>query len=423
MRRDMKKLFAIAAVLLAIFSSCKKINFPDDTLEGTLSFTSFTLAYDTEVLTKAVSKAPDTYAIIITDNNGAEVVSTTYGAIVADGGEIDLLAGNYTLTARSTASEVPASVFDEPVYGASEEFTIVAGETTEIGSLVCKLLQCKVTVDYDEEFLKCVTGDCQTDVTVTAGAPLAYKLGYNSGNFSIEDSAGYFAVNNGEKTTMNVVFKGSIEGKIQKMTAALTGIQPQQWRQIKFYKKIDEQGNALFEISITDFIDDEELSVEVSVVPEDVIGDDPERPIGDGGITLEFADDCTMFTDLMNIVVPEKTTKMDLRVLATVPNGVRKFYVDISSTSDTFIGAVNAAGGTRLDLVNPSQESEIVFQIVPFTHGADLVGKTSIPFDLSNAQEAILGFEGEHTFTMDVTDQLGCNKKLTVKMIVKKVEE
>lgn len=418
MRRDMKKFFIITTAILAIFSSCKKINVPDDSLEGTLSFASFTLAYDTEVLTKAVSKAPDTYAIIITDNNGAEVVSTTYGAVVADGGEIDLLAGNYTLTARSTASEVPASAFDEPVYGASEEFAIVAGETTVIGSLVCKLLQCKVTVEYDEEFLKCVTGDCQTDVTVTAGAPLTFKLGYNSGCFSFENSAGYFAVNNGDKTTMNVVFKGSIEGKVQKMTAALTGVQPQQWRQIKFFKKLDEQGNSVFEISIIDYIDDKELTVELSVADEDIIGEDPDRPVGDGGIILEFAEDCTMFDDFSDILVPAMSTPMDLRVVASVPNGVKKFYVDISSTSESFIGAVNAAGGTRLDLINPSSESEIVFQIVPFTHGIDLIGRTTILFDLSNAQEAILAFPGKHTFTMDVTDQAGCNNKLAVTMVV-----
>ena len=415
----MKKSFAILAMALAVFSSCRKINIPDKPESGTLSFSAFSLSCDTEVLTKAVSAAADTYAIIITDAEDNEVLTTTYGEVLESGGEIELLAGNYTLTARSTAENVPASVFEKPVYGASAPFSIVAGQTTEIGSLTCRLLQCKVTVDYDEAFLESVTGDCQTDVTVTAGYPLSYKLGLSDGKTAFDESAGYFAVNNGERTTMNVVFKGSIEGKTQKMTAALTGIQPQQWRQIKFYKKTDEQGNASFGISITDFIDDEELLVQLSLVDEDVIGDDPERPLGDGGITLEFAEDCTMFDDMSNIIVPPMSTPMDLRMVAKVPGGVKKFFVDIASTSESFISAVDVAGGTRLDLVNPSEASTIVFQIVPFTHGSELLGQTLINFDLSGAQEAILEFKGEHTFTMDITDSNGCNKKQSVTMIVK----
>lgn len=422
MNRDMKKIIAILTIALAAVTSCRKINIPDAEQTGTLSFSSFSLSCDDEVLTKAVSAAPGSYAVIVTDEDGNDVLSTTYEEITKADGEFELLAGNYTLTARSISEEVPAAVFSTPIYGASADFTITAGSTTEIGSLTCKLLQCKVTVDYDAAFLESVTGDCHTDITVTAGAPLTYDLDYNGGAISFEKSAGYFAVNNGDKTTMNVVFKGNIEGKSQKMTAALTGISPQQWRQVKFYKKVDEQGNATFGISISDFIDDEPLLVELALNDEPAIGDDPLRPKGDGGITLTFAEDCTMFDDLSNIVVPEISVPMDLRVVATVPNGVKKFIVEIASTSVDFQTAVQAAGGNKLDLVNPSPDSEIVFQIVPFTHGSDLLGRTSIDFDLSNAQEAILAFAGSHTFTMDITDAQGCNKKQSVTMIVREKE-
>ena len=63
--------------------------------------------------------------------------------------QIKLPAGNYNLVARS-ADEVPVSEFERPVYGTSKEFSIAAGQVTEVGELVCSLLQCKVTVSYSD---------------------------------------------------------------------------------------------------------------------------------------------------------------------------------------------------------------------------------------------------------------------------------
>lgn len=383
--------------------------------EGTLSFASFNIECD--VTTKA-APAPGNYTIIIRNSEGDVAKTTTYTAVKADGGTVSLPAGSYTLEARSSEDEVPAAAFEQPVYGAGTDFVIVAGETTEIGTLTCTLLQCKVTVSYDDAFLATVTGNGKATVTVDPSAPLEYLLTYANGSVSYDQSAGYFAVNNGENTTMSVVFSGSIGGKSQKMTATLVNIEPRQWRQVKFIKKVDTQGNATFAIVINGYVDDEELTVDLAAAAEDVIGEDPDAPKGDGGITLEFASDCTMFSNLDEIVVPAEGV-MDLRLVATVPNGVKKFVVNIASSSAAFVGAVDAAGGSQLDLVNPSPESEIVFQIVPFTHGSELVGMTSIPFDLSGAQEAILAFPGEHTFTMDITDLTGCRKQVPVKLIVR----
>lgn len=413
----MKKYMAIAAVVLTAISGCRGISRTEET-EGTLSFADFTIMCDDELVTKAASAASGNYSVIITDPSGDVVKTTTYAAVKAADGSITLPAGDYVLIARSSQEEVPASAFEQPVYGASTEFSISAGKTTAIGTLTCTLVQCKVTVSYDDAFLADVTGNGQAEVTVTAGYPLVYELQYSAGSASYDQSAGYFAVNNGDKTTMTVVFKGSIEGKSQKMSATLTGISPRQWRQIKFIKKVDEQGNASFGVSISDYVSDEELVVDMKVDAEEVIGDDPDAPRGDGGISLAFASDCTMFDDLNNIVVPDMSVPMDLRLDVTVPNGVKKFIVHIESTSDSFIKAVNAAGGTDLDLVNPSAESEVVFQIVPFAHGESLRNQTNIAFDLSNAQEAILGFPGEHTFVMDITDNSGCSNKVPVTLIV-----
>lgn len=414
----MKKIFVLILAAAAFIPSCRKITGPADQLEGTLSFAEFSVEYDAEVATKASVAAPGEYSIFIYDATGAEVKSLTYAEAKAAGG-IDLLAGPYTMDVRSTSEAVPVAKFESPVYGASTSFNIIAGETTNIGSLTCTLLQCKVTVDYDEEFLKSVTGNCQTDVTVTLGSPLTFGLTYADGAASFDKSAGYFAVNNGDKTTMNVVFKGNIDGKSQKMTATLTGIKPQQWRQIKFYKKVDQQGNATFIIEINSYIDDEELVVKVDTNLEEVIGDDPDAPKGDGGITLDFAPDCTMYDDLSNIVVPDAGTVMDLRLVVTVPGGVKKFVVDISSDNEAFEEAVALTGSTTLDLINPMASQEMIFSIVPFPHGQDLLGQTELAFDLSAAQEPISLFSGKHTFDMTITDMNGCKNTIPVSLVVK----
>ena len=420
----MKKIFTIltlAASLLAV--SCHK----DDPFkksketEGTLAFGTFTLTEDETVETKA-SAASGSYSIFIYDEEETLVTSTTYSAVKAADYKITLPAGKYTLVARSTSDEVPVAEFEQPVYGTSTEFTINAGQTTNIGSLTCTLLQCKVTVSYSDDFLKMVTGAGSATVTVTSGYPLEYGMSYANGLASYDQNAGYFAINNGANTTMEVTFKGSIEGKSQKMTKTFTGIAAKQWRQIKFVKKVDEAGNATFDIVINSFVDDEDLGNSISVA-ENIIGDDPSAPKGDGGIKLEldYANGCdTQFQDLLNLEVPALSERtMSLVVKVTVPNGIKKFVVQIESTSDAFVNAVAAADASTLDLIYPSETNMMIFDVVPFPHGTELLGKTEQTLNLSAAQEAILNFKGTHTFTMVVTDNLGCKNSIPVKMVVK----
>ena len=418
----MKKIFALIACAALVLTSCKDDRFEygkDKGNTGTLSLSGLTLNVSEEVnpVTKA-DPADDSYTLFLYDASNALVWEKSYGEIKGSSEGISLAAGEYTLSVRSTSAAVPEAKFSAPVYGTSETFSIAVGQTTSIGTLTCTLLQSAVSVNYNDDFLKMVTGDGSTSVEVSSGYPLEYKLSYNNGAPTYDRRIGYFAVNNGERTTMNVVFKGNIDGKSQKMTATLTGIKPQQWRQIKFSKKVDSQGNATFAIVINGYVDDEELTVDLAAAAEDVIGEDPDAPKGDGGITLEFASDCTMFSNLDEIVVPAEGV-MDLRLVATVPNGVKKFVVNIASSSAAFVGAVDAAGGSQLDLVNPSPESEIVFQIVPFPHGADMLGQTAMSLNLSASQEAILNFAGTHTFTMVVTDNKGCKNSIPVTMVVR----
>ena len=418
-------LFAFATISMMLCASCQKPIVNDNNGFGYLSLESMSLGIDESVITKAPQAAAGTYLIMIQDAEGRVVHETHYSDVVTDG-KISLKAGSYTFIARSTDEEIPAAVFNNDIYGVRKDFTIAAGEETKLGELVCTLQQCKVTVSYSDDFLAAVTGNGSTTVTVTEGNPLVYDLTYTPASGSdkakctyVQDP-GYFAVNEG--STMTVVFSGNVEGKSQKMTKTFTGIKVQQWHQIKFVQKKDEQGNATFDIVISDLISDAVLN-SVAKAEEAVIGTDPDKPKGDGGITLILDHEAgcdAQITDLSNIeIVPKAERAMTIKLKASVPGGVKKFIVDITSTNPTFAAAVAEVGATRLNLLEPTDEQKAIFEIVPFPNGAELSGRTEIPFDLSPAQEPISAFKGTHTFVMTITDLKFCSKSIVVNMIVK----
>ena len=412
----MKKniIIAIASAAMVLLASCQKTPISSDKGLGYLSFSEFSLGLDETVDTKA-TPAGGNYAISIVDVDGNVVIKKTYNEVKENDNKISIPAGNYTLVASSSSEEVPVAAFEQPVYGVSKEFTIVAGMETSIGELVCTLVQCKVTVAYSDDFLKMVTGDCSTTVALDPDMPLEYALNADK---TYDQSAGYFAVTG---NTMTVIFKGNIEGSSKSMTKVFSNIAPKQWRQIKFVPKVDEEGNATFDIVIDDLISDETLNNTVGA-EEDVVGEDPDAPKGDGGIALmpDYEGGCDEeITDLENIlIVPVDVRDMQIRFRAVVPNGVKKFTVNIDSDNAAFLKAVDAANARDLDLISPSEENGIIFDVVPFPHGEELVGQTDISFNLDAAQDAITIYPGRHTFQMNIVDQTGCRNQIPVVMVV-----
>ena len=242
----MKKiLFAAASAAMMLLASCQKSPVQNVKGGGFLSFGEFSLSVDEAVVTKA-DAAGDNYDVTVYDEDDNAVVSMTYAQVKENGDLISLPAGTYTLVASSLAGDVPTASWENPIYGTSKQFTIEAGEVTEIGELTCTLVQCKVTVSYSDEFLESVTGEGSTSVEVTTGYPLDFALNADG---TYDQSAGFFAV--GEGSTMTVVFKGSFDGKTAKMTKTFSGIAAKQWRQVKFIKKKNEEGQATFDIVIT----------------------------------------------------------------------------------------------------------------------------------------------------------------------------
>lgn len=407
-------IIAIASAAMMLSASCQKTPVSAGRGVGYLSFSDFSLGLDETVETRATA-ASGNYYITILDAEGEAVMTKTYDEVKNNDNMLSLSAGSYTLVASSSSDDIPMAAFEQPVYGVSKDFTIVAGMETTIGELVCTLMQCKVTVSYSDDFLKMVTGPCSAKVTVEPDSPLEYAL---DADRTYNQNAGYFAVTG---STMTVVFKGDIDGGTKSMTKVCSDIAPRQWRQIRFVPKVDEKGNATFDIVIQDLVSDETLNNDVTA-EEESIGEDPDAPKGDGGIalSLDYEGGCDPeITDLENIlVVPVATRDMAIRFKAAVPNGVKKFTVNIDSDNTSFLNAVDAAQARELDLISPSEANAIIFDVVPFPHGEELLGQTEISFNLDAAQDAILMYSGRHTFMMNIVDQSGCKNQIPVVMVV-----
>lgn len=408
----MKKIICIfLAAAMVLAASCKKddFNYGRGDKTGYLSFDGLSLEVSDEInkVSTRADAASDDYVLFLYDNAGMLVWQKTYQE-VRGSANISLPAGNYRLDARSTSSDVPKAKFTSPVYGASKSFAIKAGVTTTLGSITCTLLQAVVTVGYNDDFLKSVTGDGVASVELASGYPLDYKLDYAGGTPNYDRRQGYFAVNS-DDATITLVFKGSVDGKTQRMRTTITGVKAMDWHVVTIMKKIDASGNASFSIEIDGLVEDVELDNDIAA-DEKGDGNDPEAPVGDGGIELES----TCSYDISKVITVPATGDFPLTMTAKVPNGVRKFTVDIASTNADFINSVNTVGGSTLDLINPSEAALGVFEIVPFPHGSELAGKTSIDFNLSGAQTPLLAFKGRHTFTMNVIDNKGCRKSIPI---------
>ena len=423
-------LVALSAVLM-LAASCQKTAVNNVKGNGFLSFSEFSLGLDEEVITKA-SAAGNNYTIIVRDVDGNDIIKKSYGEVKNNGNMISVPAGDYTLIARST-EDVEIAAFEQPVYGVSQEFSIEAGMTTTIGELTCTLLQCKVTVEYSDDFLATVTGECSTEVEITSGMPLVYSL---SAEKKYEKRAGYFAVNG---STMTVTFKGHINGESGvTMTKQFTGIAPKQWRQIKFIPYVNLEGNATFDIVIDNLISDDIINDDL-LASEDIIDVDPNAPADDGGIRFRPAEGCDPTitytekdvvldpdgkqincTGVINIPIPplpEDGSLMPIIFDAIIPDGLKELTVEITSDNSDFADMVASVNATNINLVDPKCD-EIIFTLVPFERGPEIVGKTTIKFDLSNAHAAIVTFPGKHSFVMNITDANGKTKRTELTMVV-----
>ena len=452
----MKKLLALLLGVSGLMVSCSddiqyngegtkpEVNLGLPEGYGMLSFGEMQISIDeSEALVRSTElpEVDGNNVIKIKDAEGKVVVDCAYKDTKDSSEGIALLAGVYTLEVCSTSDEIPAAAWEKPIYGATKSgIEVKAGQVTPITEpITCALLQCKVTVDYNDDFLAMVKGACKT--TITIGSSLEYNLNWDATEGKVksyEKRAGYFDVNNGANTTMEVKFEGSIYDeesesvKTMRQSKAFDGIEARQWRQVRFVKKVNEEGNASFEIVIDSYVEDDNLGTEDMTGEESVIAPDPNAPKGDGGIMLLNVTGLTENTNpTKEAWNAEKTEKPIINMAnidgntftfnASIPNGTREFYVDITSTNADFNSAVREITVddenpgriylTKTDDINRGVVTALSNFGINFPTPEEVINKTDILFDLTPAIEPLMYYQGIHTFSMYVRDSEGCTHR------------
>lgn len=495
----MKKLLALLLVVSGLMVSCSddfkysgeetspEVNLGLPEGYGMLSFGEMQISIDESEAMVRSTELPEVdgnYQVKIKDAEGNVVKECLYSDIKESSEGITLQEGVYSLEVCSTPDEIPAAAWEKPIYGATKSgIQITAGQVTPLTDpITCTLLQCKVTVDYNDDFLAMVKGACKT--TITIGSSLEYVLNWDATQGKItsyEKRAGYFNVNNGQNTTMEVKFEGSIYDeeseavKTMRQTKAFEGIEARQWRQVRFVKKVNKEGNASFEIVIDPYVEDDNLGTEDVTGEESVIAPDPNAPKGDGDIRLLIAENGGLndntsptFTEWNNsftygnpefdptaepeegkdytdkdvetyptIVLndnltwgeyPDKSGPQNgylLKFKAEVPNKIAKFYVVIESDVIEPLLPALIGDADKIDLVENTDAVKAIATVLPFPYhdpdkGVIIAGATSVDFNLSPAVKIMRAMAAGantthyHKFHMTVVDEEGYSKTISL---------
>ncbi|MDD2961820.1 MAG: DUF4493 domain-containing protein [Muribaculaceae bacterium] len=184
---------------------------------------------------------------------------------------ITLPVGDYVVECYN--EEVKDTAWDAPYYYASKEFAITNGNITEIGNLICKLSNVKVTIAYSDELIAAIGSGDDVKVNVLVGNVETLDFAYG------ETRSGYFRFVP-ESTTLVATFTGTIDGYYMSDFKVLSDVAAGQHRIITFgLKEIPEPGAEYGSIGLTNLALDAkvtkiDLTVNVPANEEEIDPDD-----------------------------------------------------------------------------------------------------------------------------------------------------
>ena len=359
------------------------------------------------------------FIIKIYDSNNALVKSWTYSEMPE---LFSLPVGSYRVDVFS--HELQKAEWDHPYFTGSKEFAITDGNITEIGIVTCKLSNIKVSIVFDSSLLKYLTDDAKVTVIANDEGSLVFT--------PKETRSGYFEALEGSSTLV-AEFAGTVNGSYKTMRHVITDVEAGQHRIITFKVKSgkpdkpDETGQIIIDGGMYLDVDvvDEDLAGNITIdednIPDDDRpggedgGDDPNPPTpptpGEDAIKVTSE---TLSFDSANDVA---TTTTGI-VLIEAENGIQHFIVKIASDNDNFINSVKDLMPIEFDLAYPGDNAE-AFESLGFPTGDKVINATNLTFDISQFIPLLSAFPGNHTFTLNLTDNKAVNKIVSLKFIAK----
>lgn len=325
---------------------------------------------------------------------------------------LEMVPGSYTITVTSPNAE-PAK-FEQPIFGGSAAFEILAGEVTPV-SVVCSIQNVKVTFKPSADFNKELS---HYTVTVSNGVN---SLIWNKQDI-LDGKAGYFTVTE-EGLSISVYGYRVIDDSTPvDFSAYIPKIMSREHHIINLDAKTT---GALQGIQLSiDYTTNEKVQdvlvpgfpeVPVPGVPEGP--DEGEDPVVPETPAIEILWDANPDFGVTELKGEYAPGEVDLTINAE--NTIQSFVVIIKSGLESFKAALMAFegyeelpdGSIALDLMKPSI-AEALGSMMPT--GEQLKNKTTVEFSLGGLIPLMVGFHDkstdvgvQHIFTLAVTDTKG----------------
>lgn len=405
----MKKILFAMSAAAVMFAGCKKTEIT--TSEAGLGSVSFSISSDnSEYVTKAELPQVDvnTFKVKITGKDNG--YSEEWASVSEMPGVLELVSGNYTVTATSPDAKPVA--WDQPVYGGSQDFTVMVGKVSNV-NLKCSITNMMVTINPTDDFLNELTG---WNVTVTSEDG---HLTWNRTEYD-EGKAAFFDV-----APLNVLVKGErFDGtEVIQQTLIIDEVAAKDHHIINLDAKVTgsiEEGGL--HLTVDNTVNDRNENINIPGLEEIPVEDDPDtgEPGGETGDeedpqpstapVMEWASNPTFET--MPI-----SSDMDVVINISAQEKIKAFVVKVESPSAEFLATVSAMVSpenahldenyVNLDLINDATAIAMLSSLMPT--GDALKGQTSVDFSLSELVPMINGFSPAsgsiHTFTLSVTDE------------------
>lgn len=405
----MKKILFAISTAAVMFAGCKKTEIT--TSEAGLGSVRFSISSDnSEYVTKAELPQVDvnTFKVKITGKDNG--YSKEWASVSEMPGVLELVSGNYTVTATSPDANPVA--WDQPVYGGSQDFTVMVGKVSNV-NLKCSITNMMVTINPTDDFLNELTG---WNVTVTSedGHLTWTRTEYDEGKAAFFDVA-----------PLNVLVKGErFDGtEVIQQTLIIDEVAAKDHHIINLDAKVTGsiEGGGLH-LTVDNTVNDRNENINIPGLEEIPVEDEPdtEEPGGETGDeedpqpstapVMEWASNPTFET--MPI-----SSDMDVVINISAQEKIKAFVVKVESPSAEFLATVSAMVSpenahldenyVNLDLINDATAIAMLSSLMPT--GDALKGQTSVDFSLSELVPMINGFSPAsgsiHTFTLSVTDE------------------
>lgn len=354
----------------------------------------------------------DSFIVEIFDANDEQVLKMTYAELKQQLAEpMKFAVGAYRMEVRSEET-TPDVAWENPVYGATSNFTISKAVTTQLEEVVCTLQNIKITVDYSSELASMLADTSKAVIT----------LGQTSQEFlKTETRAAYFkslAIEN----TLDFKFDGSFAdtGIPAQFSKQITGVKAGQWRKISVKIGYADKGTLLFQVNVDNsIIQDDSFVIDNTENLIEELLEDPNAPAlswpgHDMDQPFKLTD--AMFDAQGNCIEPFVFN------LAS-PNGIESLRVDIASTNSQFLAsmaAIQLPESFDLCSLDASSAAGIILKGFGYPVGGELKGQQIKSFNIAGQIKALYEFDGTHTFSFGMTDAKGVSTSAALTLIVDK---